>query len=363
MVLPLFDYNNRISRLREALVGHVEAIIITKAENIRWLTGFKASSGAVFVTPDSVTLITDGRYELVGAQALSAGNVEAALQISSDLASIFGRLGKNIASIGLEANDVTWAFVTEAQERWFSNQKIVATTDMVEGLRAIKEPAEVACIVEAAAIADSALAMVLPLLGMQHTEVEIAQALERAMREAGSPQPAFSTIVAAGTNSALPHHEPSNYTITRGDLVVVDMGATCHGYCSDMTRTFSIGEASVEKKRMLEVVNNAHRSSIAMAKPGVPTREVDGRARQIISDAGWSEFFVHPTGHGLGLEIHEPLRLSTTSNATLRKGHVVTVEPGVYIPGTGGVRIEDTIEITLNGSRMLTRSDLPTVID
>lgn len=358
-----FDYEGRLGRLRAAMTARAELMVVTKSENVRWLTGFHGSFGMVVVTPNSAVLITDGRYALAAEAVLANSNSETRLEISSDVGSLLARLAANASAIALEANHVSWEFARQAKEEWFNAQTVVASVNLVEELRAIKEPVEVEAIKTAATIADQALSSVLPSLVNSPTEAEVAMSLELAMGDAGSEKPAFSTIVAAGLNSALPHHEPSDNRLTTGDLVVIDMGATHHGYCSDMTRTFSLGHPSEQTAKMLTTVQRAHDEAVAVAAADVATRDVDAKARQIIHEAGWAEFFVHPTGHGVGLEIHEPLRLSATSNATLAPGNVVTVEPGVYIPGVGGVRVEDTIEITMDGSRMLTRAQLPTVID
>jgi Xaa-Pro aminopeptidase len=227
----------------------------------------------------------------------------------------------------------------------------------------VKDPAEVARIEAAARIADAALAAVAPSLADAPTEIEVAVELEAAMRRLGAEEPAFDTIVASGPNGALPHHHPSTRRIGPGELVVIDMGATVDGYRSDMTRTVAVGDLDDTARRLLQVVAAAQAAGLDAVADGVACRDVDAAARRVIEAAGWGEAFVHPTGHGVGLEIHEPLRLAATSGATLAAGHVVTVEPGVYLPEVGGARIEDTVEVTTSGCRRLTGSPLSLAVD
>jgi len=235
----------------------------------------------------------------------------------------------------------------------------VPTTGLVEALREVKDAGEVARMQQAAAIADRALAEVLPLLVAAGadpvTEVEFALALDTAMRRGGAESTAFDTIVAAGSNSAKPHHRPSERPIRPGDPVVVDFGATFEGYRSDMTRTFCIGgEPQGELARIFEVVRRSQAEGVAAVGPGVGAKDVDEVCRQVIAEAGWAERFEHGTGHGVGLDIHEAPTVSPLGTAILAPGVIVTVEPGVYLPGVGGVRIEDTLVVTDEGSRPLT---------
>ncbi|MGH9090611.1 MAG: M24 family metallopeptidase, partial [Acidimicrobiales bacterium] len=256
------------------------------------------------------------------------------------------------ARVGLEADDVSWA----ASRRWGELlTEVVPTTGVVEGLREVKDEGEVARMARAAAIADAALAEVLPLLGSGLTEEAFALELDTAMRRGGAEGTAFETIVAAGPNSAKPHHRPGDRPVRPGDPVVVDFGATFEGYRSDMTRTFSVGgEPAGELARVFEVVRASQASGVAAVHPGAGAKEVDDACRQVIAEAGWAEAFEHGTGHGVGLDIHEAPTVSPLGTAILSPGVVVTVEPGVYLPGVGGVRIEDTLVVTDDGSRALT---------
>ena len=352
----------RLVRLRMALAPIADAVLITKRENVRWLTGFTGSAGMVLVLDDHAILVTDGRYQEQAATELAPLGREVGLEITTQPNAVFAAATSRCSRVALEADDVSWALSRRAATDWFTTSDLVASSELVERLREIKEPAEIARIEAAATIADDALAGVRSMLANRASEAEVAAEIEAAMRRAGADGPGFETIVAAGPHAAEPHHHPGPRRIERGDLVVIDMGAMVDGYCSDMTRTFSIGEPAPQQRRILDVVTAAHDAGVDAARPGTPTRAVDAAARDVIRAAGWAEHFVHPTGHGLGLEIHEPLRLSATSDATLAPGHAVTVEPGVYLPGVGGARLEDTLEITVAGNRALTRAPVDPVV-
>ncbi len=351
-----------MGQVRDSLGSHgLDALLVSKAANLRWLTGFTGSWGQLLVTPSDLLLVTDGRYGEQAAAELAEAGVEGELVISTALADIF-RSRVQDGRVGLEANAVTWAAARQAQTEWFPSAQVEPVIDLVESHRAIKDRGEVARIESAAAVADAALAEIVAEIRPGITERAVATALESAMVALGADGPAFETIVAAGPNGARPHHRPGDRALANGDLVVIDMGAMVDGYCSDMTRTFGIGSLGPVETRMLEVTIAAQAAGVDAVTDGVPARDVDAAARSVISEAGWADNFVHPTGHGLGLEIHEPLRVAATSDATLTAGHVVTVEPGVYLPGIGGVRIEDTVEVTAEGARTLTRSSLPVAI-
>ena len=226
----------------------------------------------------------------------------------------------------------------------------------MEALRERKDAAEIARMERAAAIADAALFEVLPLMSQGVTEEHFALELDTAMRRGGAESTAFDTIVAAGENSAKPHHHPGGRPIGPGDPVVVDFGATFEGYRSDMTRTFCVDtDPEGELARIFEVVRTSQAAGAQAVRPGISAKEVDDVCRQIITEAGWADRFEHGTGHGVGLDIHEAPTVSQLGTAILAPGFVVTVEPGVYVPGHGGVRVEDTLVVTEDGARPLTR--------
>lgn len=350
----------RADALREGLAGaEVDALLVTNLTNIRYLTGFTGSAALLLVSADRLTFVTDGRYGQQAEAQFAAAGVTAAIEVAGTgqkdlVAAAVGAAG--IARLGLEAESVTWAAQRTYAETWFPKLELVPTTGLVAGLRLHKDDGEIDRIAAACAIADAALAEVRPLLAEGPTEVEFGLALDTAMRRLGADDVSFETIVASGPNGALPHHRPAHRTIIEGDLVVIDFGAVVDGYCSDMTRTLVVGEPTTDQRRQWDVVAEAQQAGVDAVAPGASTVAVDRACRSVIAAAGWGEAFLHATGHGVGLDIHEAPRVAATGDATLAAGNVVTVEPGVYLPEHGGVRIEDTLLVTTDGCRALTRT-------
>ncbi len=360
--LPAITVAGRLDRLRDTFDEHeIDALVVTTLANVRYLTGFSGSAGVLTVTRAAALLTTDGRYRTQSAEQLE--NAGAARQVDITIGPLTEQrkaaqaalAAAAIGRIGLEADNVSWS----AQRTWadlLEADRLVPTTKAVEALRERKDAAEIARMERAAAIADAALFEVLPLMGQGVTEEHFALELDTAMRRGGAESTAFETIVAAGENSAKPHHHPGSRHIAVGDPVVVDFGATFEGYRSDMTRTFCVdAEPEGELARIFEVVGESQAAGAAAVRPGISAKEVDDVCRQIIAAAGWAERFEHGTGHGVGLDIHEAPTVSQLSTAILAPGFVVTVEPGVYVPGHGGVRVEDTLVVTDDGARPLTR--------
>ncbi len=356
--LAPLDVATRAGRVRAELdEAGCDALVVTDLTNVRWLTGFTGSAGVLVVRPHDLVIVTDGRYQEQAADQLAAAGVTAEIEITRDTAGRLATVLDGTDRVGLEADHVTWWI----QQQWAQalSSTLVPTQGLVLGLRAVKDDGEVDRLQRAAAIADAALADVRHLLREQPTERELARALESAMLDHGADGPSFETIVASGPNGARPHARPSDRVIGAtgdGELVVIDFGALCDGYHSDMTRTFVVGEPSATQARMLEVVRASQAAGVAAVRAGVPTIAVDQACRAVIDEAGWSDAFVHGTGHGIGLVIHEEPRLSPESTALLAPGHCVTVEPGVYLPEHGGVRIEDSVVVTAAGCRHLTAS-------
>ena len=258
---------------------------------------------------------------------------------------------------------MTWGQQRRFASDWFPEADLVPTSALVEDLRKVKDEGEVDRMARAAAIADAALAEVRRLLLDRPTEREVALALDFQMRRAGAEGSAFETIVASGPNGAKPHARPGDRRIEPGEPVVIDFGAIVDGYCSDMTRTLSVGELRSETaQRMAEVVAASQAAGVAAVSAGVGAKEVDEACRAVIRQAGWADAFLHGTGHGVGLEIHEAPRVASTSEDRLVLGQVVTVEPGVYLPEHGGVRIEDTVVVTADGCRRLTNATKEVVV-
>ena len=359
--LPPMDVAGRGTRLRELLptVG-CDALLVTHLTNIRYLTGFTGSAAMAVVDGRGMLLVTDGRYEEQAAGQVAAAGVTADVEIGRSARVQQDAISARLSSagrVGLEADHVSWASQLRFTEEWFPGTDLVATGSLVEDLRAVKDEGEVARIQTACAIADDALAVIVPTMIAGPTEAELAIALDSEIRRLGADDISFTTIVASGPNGSRPHHEPSGRRIERGDLVVIDFGAMVDGYHSDMTRTIPVGGLDAlddTQRRMLAVVTEAQAAGVAAVRPGGATSEVDAACRVVISEAGWGDAFVHGTGHGVGLDIHEAPRLGESTDATLAAGHVVTVEPGVYLPGHGGVRVEDTVVVTVDGCRTLT---------
>jgi Xaa-Pro aminopeptidase len=363
MTLPPMDVAGRVDRLRAALDGAgCDALLVTHLTNIRYLTGFTGSAAVLLLDAGGLTFVTDGRYEEQAGGQLAAARVDADVQVGRTVArqrEIITERTARTARLGLESEHVSWAAQRRYADEWFGGSQLVPTVGLVESLRLVKDDGEVARIEAACAIADTALASVAPLLDDGPTEQTFALALDTEMRRQGADDISFETIVAAGPNGSRPHHSPSDRRILRGDLVVIDFGALVDGYHSDMTRTIAVGgPGSLDdtQTRMVEVVRASQAAGVAAVRAGVATKDVDAACRQVIVEAGWGDAFVHGTGHGVGLDIHEDPRVSTVADDMLAPGHVVTVEPGVYLPGHGGVRIEDTVVVTESGCRTLTRA-------
>jgi Xaa-Pro aminopeptidase len=346
----------RVGRLRDLMdEAGCDALLVTHLTNIRYLTGFTGSAALLLVLPDELVFVTDGRYRDQSREQLAASGVEARIEVTATEqdARVADAAG-GVARVGLEATHVTWAAKRTYASKVFDGATLVATDGLVERLRAVKDDGEVARIEHACGIADDALAAVLPRLAEEPAERDFGLELDTTMRRLGAADVSFETIVAAGPNGAKPHARPTDRRIREGDLVVIDFGALYDGYHSDMTRTVSVGEPTPTQRRMDEVVRAAQAAGVAAVRPGVTGQAVDRVCRDVIAEAGWAEAFLHGTGHGVGLDIHEDPRVSTTATATLEPGHVVTVEPGVYLPEHGGVRIEDTVVVTPDGCRPLT---------
>jgi Xaa-Pro aminopeptidase len=358
---------SRIPRLRESLAeAGCDALLVTRMVNVRYLTGFTGSAAMVLIRRDDVLFVTDGRYRDQSAAELAAAGTEAEIFVGLTGGAQKDHLeeaAEGIARLGLEADAVTWGQQRRFASDWFPRAELVATEGLVEKLRLVKDEGEIDRMAAAAAIADSALAEVRPRLLEAPTEREVALELDFAMRRLGASGSSFDTIVGSGPNGAKPHARPGDRRIEPGELVVIDFGAMVDGYCSDMTRTVCVGEpTSGTARRMVDVVAESQRAGVAAVRAGAGAAEVDGVCRSIIAEAGWEDAFLHGTGHGVGLEIHEEPRVASTSSDTLAAGWVVTVEPGVYLAEHGGVRIEDTVVVTDGGCRVLTNAPKELVI-
>ena len=355
--LAPMDVAGRAERVRAAMAAaECDALLVANLVNVRYLTGFTGSAGLAWLGPDELVLVTDRRYtEQCEAETVRAG-ADVRIEITNDAPKdILAAAGEGVARIGLEAASVSWADQRQYAE-WFDAAELVPTAGMVEGCRQVKDDGEIDRMAAAAAIADAVLAEVRPLLADGPTEQEVALALDTAIRRRGADGSAFTTIVAAGPNAALPHIRPTDRPIGPDELVIIDMGAVVDGYRSDMTRTLAVGDPGAEAVAVFETVRDAQRLGVAHVAPGQPIAEVDKACRDRIAAEGWADAFVHGTGHGVGLDIHEQPWVRAKATESLRVGQVITVEPGVYLPGLCGARVEDTVVVAKDGPRPLTQS-------
>ncbi|MBV8305601.1 MAG: aminopeptidase P family protein [Acidimicrobiia bacterium] len=355
------DVAGRLARLRSSVgAAGCEALLVTQLVNVRYLTGFTGSAALLLVLPDEVVLTTDGRYRDQAAEQLAAAGVDGRIEVRPTLPAqhdVLSDAARGIGTVGLEADSVTWAQQRRFASGVFPHAELVPTEGLVEELRRVKDPGEIDRMAEAARIADEALAAVRPLLAQGVTEREVALGLDYEMRRLGAGGSSFETIVASGPNGAKPHARPTDRRVEPAELVVIDFGAVVDGYCSDMTRTLCVGELPGDvERRMVDVVAASQRAGVDAVAAGVRGREVDETCRAVIAEAGWADAFIHGTGHGVGLQIHEAPRVASTSEDVLAAGHVVTVEPGVYLAEHGGVRIEDTVVVTDDGCIVLTNA-------
>lgn len=350
------DVAGRADRVRaSAASAGRDALVITNLVNVRYLTGFTGSAGLAWLGPDELVLITDRRYADQAESEASQAGVDVRIEITNDAPKeLLAAAGAGVDRIGLEAASVSWADQRKFAE-WFSAE-LVPTIGAVEQCRQIKDDGEIDRMAKAAAIADAALDEVRPMLAGGPTEQEVALSLDTAFRRRGAETSAFTTIVAAGSNAALPHIRPTERPIGSGELVIVDMGAVVDGYRSDMTRTMAVGEPDHEAKRVFETVRDAQQLGVEQVAPGTPISDVDKACRNRIEADGWGDAFVHGTGHGVGLDIHEQPWVRATATEVLEVGQVITVEPGIYLPGFCGARVEDTVVVTKDGARRLTHS-------
>lgn len=345
----------RVKRLRGLLndVG-MEAFYVTAPENRYYLSGFSGTSGALLLCREHSYLLTDFRYTSQASQESSGYTIiEATGNGIEALAELCGK--GHVSQLGCEGDNLTYTQFQNLQQG-LNGVELKPVSGMIEGLRQHKDMVELRCIEEAVRIADRAFAQITTIIRPGVKEVEVALELEFLIRRMGAEGIGFATIVASGPRSALPHGVASDKKIQIGDLVTLDFGAVYRGYHSDITRTVAVGQVQPRQQEIYHIVLEAQLSAIAAVRAGVRASEVDRAARDIIKENGYGDYFGHGTGHGLGLNIHESPSLSSKDDTVLQAGMAVTVEPGIYLPDWGGVRIEDTVLVENNGCRVLTGS-------
>lgn len=332
----------------------VDSFLVTRPENRYYLTGFTGSSGAVLLTAGESILITDFRYDQQASQQCPHCRV---VMVSETILDTVFRLSAemDLKSLGCEGDFITFSQYKLLKEN-MPGMEIRPITGLVESLRAVKDASELEKIGQAAALSDKAFNHILPYLADGVSEFDIALEIEYFMKKNGAEGIAFQIIVASGHRSSMPHGTATGKKIRRGDLVTMDFGAVLDGYNSDITRTVVIGDPDRTQEKIYGIVLEAQLAGIKAVRAGVRADEVDSAARSVIEGYGYGDNFGHSTGHGLGLMIHENPRLSSRDKTVLKPGMVVTIEPGIYIPGWGGVRIEDTVAVVEECCRVLTKS-------
>ncbi len=344
----------RCERLTELLEpAGVDLLLVSELVNVRYLSGYTGSNGLALIGPGIRSFVTDFRYvEQAAAQVdPSFERVRAPQDLIEALAEL---LPEGQLRLGFDDRHTSVHGYGRLREQLGERVELVAAGGLVERLRAVKEPGEIESLNAATELADSAFQSLVQGGLVGRTERELALALEQEMRRLGADAPSFDSIVAAGPEGALPHAQPSARAVARGELVVIDWGARLGGYCSDCTRTVAAGEPGEQARGVYELVLAAQLVGVQAVRAGAAGREVDAQARTVIADGGHGERFGHGLGHGVGLEVHEAPRLAQSSQDTLVAGNVVTVEPGVYLPGAFGVRIEDLLVVQDDGARILT---------
>lgn len=353
------NIGNRLQKLRQELTTReLDAVFISQPENRYYLSNFDGSDGFLLITPQDTALVTDFRYIEQGKRQAPDCEI---FQITGSVADWFPKLiaNYNIRTLGFEAGNITFSLyqqLTDALAKGQSSVKLIATERLVEPLRAIKEPQEIALISQAVAISDRAFEYVADRIRPGMTEKDVAWEIEKFMRENGSQALPFDIIVAAGPNAALPHARPSERVIAPGEPVVIDIGARVNGYGSDLSRTIYLGSPDEVLHKVYDTVLKAQLAAIAAIQDSFTGDQADKVARNIIEEAGYGPAFGHALGHGIGLVTHESPRLGPHSPDVLLNGMVFSIEPGIYLSGWGGVRIEDTVVMENGKINVLSRS-------
>ena len=351
---------NRVDKLREKMKAEgIASFLITSPYNLRYLTGFTGTTGVALIGLEEAFFITDFRYteqaakQCVGYEIVK--NVGPILEVVADLVE-----SKTIENLAFEESFV--AFKQYVELETLLEVDLIPVSGMIEELREIKDESEIAIVEKACEIADKAFSHILTYIKPGMTEIQVANELDFYMRSLGASGVSFETIVASGLRSAMPHGVASDKVIEQGDMITIDFGCYYNGYVSDMTRTISLGEPSDKLREIYEIVKEAQQRVLDAAKPGMSGIELDAIARDYIASKGYGEAFGHSTGHGIGLEIHEGPNVSKLAEKAFVPGNIITNEPGIYLPGIGGVRIEDDMLVTENGIKRLTHSEKELII-
>jgi Xaa-Pro aminopeptidase len=363
------DWPGRLRRLAAELDRlHVDAFVVSTPQNIRYLCGFTGSAGLLLVGAEQVQLITDGRYAFAVRQALDDGALGpvdlARVDKRYDLTLAQAVATAGIARLGFEASQVTVATLG-AWQRAAPQAVWIGTERVVEDFRLVKDGFEIDVLRRGGGLISGVIRRLPTLVEAGLTERAVAARIELALESAGFSGPSFPTIVASGQNSALPHAHPTDRRLSAGDLVVLDFGGVLDGYCLDVTRMAAVGVPSERGLALFEAVKAAQETAVRAVRPGIPTSDVDAAARGVLEARGFGEAFMHSTGHGLGLDVHEAPRIGRAdpdAPELVRTGMVFTIEPGAYLEGFGGVRLEDDVLVTTTGVEELTTAPRDLVI-
>jgi Xaa-Pro aminopeptidase len=357
----VMDYLARQRQLTASLreIGSA-ALLVTHLPNIRYLCGFTGSAGVLLVTAGAraarLTFFTDGRYTQQAAEEVTGARVVIAKK-SALLEACDAAVKARVKTLGFEAEQLQYVTFQHVSHAVKGKLKLKPTTGLVEQLRMIKDADEIEHIRAAVLLGSSLFETALAAIHPGVAETAVAGELEFQARRAGAEKMSFDTIVASGSRSALPHGRASGQAIPDSGFIILDYGVILAGYCSDMTRTVHVGRVSGSHQRMYEAVKDAQLASIEAVRPGVEAAKVDQAGRDVLKKAGYDGYFIHSTGHGVGIEIHEQPRIAKGQTAPLEPGMVITIEPGIYIPDDGGVRIEDMVLVTATGHEVLTPTD------
>ena len=350
---PASEFEIRRHALAASLAARkLDALLVSFGPNLRYLSGFTGTNALLLVLPGQSILFTDPRYQIQAAQEVSCAVTIAKGPLQADLVAAIAR--HRVKRLGYEPALMSCETFLSLESRLPTKASLVAAGGSVERMRMVKSPSEIDRIRRSVLTNSRAFEQAVPRVRAGITERDLAAELEYCMRRLGAEKPAFETIVAAGVRSALPHAQPTAARLQPGQLVVVDMGAFQDGYASDMTRMLYLGTPTAKVKRIYRAVLEAQLAGIDAVRAGARTAHADAAARHVLARYGLDGAFIHSTGHGLGLEIHEPPRLGKSDKARLQAGMAITIEPGVYLEGFGGIRIEDTVVVTEKGCEILT---------
>lgn len=351
----MFDHTERLRLLRAALESNrLDAFVTSFTPHLRYLTGFSGSNGLAIVTHSRLYFLTDFRYK---EQIRGEVKCSRSFITSGVLAEKGGekKLLRGCKQVGFEEEYLTFAHFQELKKS-FTGVRFIPTKELVEDLASAKDRDEIAIIKKAAAITDTVYSELLDIIKPGVTELDLSAEISYLHKKHGAEKDSFEPIVVSGARGSLPHGRPSAKKIKRGEMVTLDLGCVYQGYCSDLTRTISVGKPSVQARKVYGIVLEAQQRAIDAARSGISARSLDSVARGFIRSKGFGKYFGHGLGHGIGLQIHEYPRISTRSTNTLRPGNVITIEPGIYLPGKFGVRIEDDILVRNERCEMLTKS-------